>query len=167
MRDEPQRCGRVGRAAAQSGRDREPLVEPEGAEDRSRAALGKGARRLKDEIIVALAGLSRAWAANQQLEFAAARQTQAIAEVGKHHQAFKLVIAVVASTEHPQRQIDFGRGVLDQRNRQNIPYPPLPAFLGLAASAAEEVSSGKPTLSFCSIFGRSSGSGFKSFACDH
>ena len=167
MRDEPQRCGRIGRATAQSGRDREPLVEPEGAEGRTRVEPGKGACRLKDKIIVALTGLSRAWAANQQFEFAAARQTQPIAEIGKHHEAFKFVIAVVAATEHPQRQIDLGRSILDQRNRQNVPYPPLPAFLGLAASAAEEVSSGKPTLSFCSIFGRSSGSGFKSFACDH
>ena len=41
------------------------------------------------------------------------------------------------------------------------------AELGLSADAADDVSDGSPSLSLASIFGRSSGSGLRSLACDH
>ena len=116
--DEPQRRRRVGRTAAQPGRDRQSLVETKGAEDDRRATLGKRARRLEHEIVVALTCLRRARPVHRQPELAAARKAQSVAEVGERHQAFDLVIAVVAAAQHPQRQIDLGRRVFDQRNGQ-------------------------------------------------
>src|SRR5436853_2983276 len=89
-------------------------------------------------------------------------QRQCVGKVSECHQAFELVIAVSAAAEHPQRQINFGRSPLEQRhahaktNRLCISsQPPSPLFL--PALACDEVSSGRPDLSFSSIFGRSSG----------
>ncbi len=56
----PQRRGRIGRAAAEPGRDRQVLFEVECAEGDAGNARGERARRLEHEIVGVCAGLRRA-----------------------------------------------------------------------------------------------------------
>jgi len=130
-------------------------------------ARSERAGGLKHKVVGTVACLRRAGPPHGKGKRAATRKAQAIAKIRERNQAFNVMIAVGAAAKDAQRQIDFGRRAFNERSGWPRTHPPLPTFLLFAASAAEEVSSGNPALSFSSIFGRSSGSGFKSLAWDH
>src|SRR5262249_61410953 len=97
---------------------------------------------------------------------------QYAAKISGRNQRLDLVVAVGAAAENPQRQIDFCRSLFEQRRAHTKTYrssncvqPPSPLFL--PALACDEVSSGRPSLSFSSILGSSSASGFRSRAWAH
>src|SRR5579859_1484056 len=94
-------------------------------------------------------------------------QADAVGAIGKSDQTFEVVEAVDASSDHPKRQVDLGTRVLNEHRRSTFDQPPLPSSFFLSAEAAEDVSSGSPFSILASIFGRSSGSGFRSRACAH
>ena len=120
-REQPQRRAGIGRTAAQSGRDRQPLIEVKSAQADVGNTRGERARRLQHEIVGARPRLRGMGPAQRERKLAARRKAQTVAEAGKRDQAFNLMVAVGAAAEYPQRQIDFGRRVLDERNGRGHP----------------------------------------------
>ncbi len=114
-RQQPQRRGRVGRAAAEPGRNRQILIEVKRAQDEPGDARGKGACGFEDEIVGVGTGLRRTRPADGQRKLVPRRQNQAVAAIGEDDQARNFVIALGAATEHPQCQIDLGRRGLGEQ----------------------------------------------------
>ena len=169
-REQPQRRRRIGRAAAEAGRDRNVLLKQKAPGLEPGDALAQRGERFEHQIVGNRPACGGERPGDVERGIAARLQAERVGEVGEGHQAFKLVIAVGAAAEHAQCQIDLGGSLFDQRrvtraSRRRHAQPPSPLFL--PALACDEVSSGSPFLSLASIFGRSSGSGLRSRACAH
>ena len=167
-RQKAQGRGRVGRAAAKAGTCREPFEQGEPAEPDPTDAVAERTRGLENEILVGRSCRTRARTVHDERKWRTNLEHQAVAGARKAHQAFELVIAVGAAADDAQRQVDLGKGRFGKvRSGANLSdleaHPPSPGFL----ASADDVSSAKPDLSFCSIFTSSSGSGLRSRACDH
>ena len=93
----------IGRAAAQSRRHRQALVQREAAE----LEAGDFARQapcaaLSTRLLVDRPGRGRGRAAHRERKRPARRKRQPVADAGEHHQAVEQVIAVGAPAEHAQ-----------------------------------------------------------------
>ena len=111
-RQEPQRRRGVGRAAADAGRDRQRLDQCKGADAKPFDTLGQLPRRFDDEIFFGIAGGAGRRAADVKLQFSPGSSVSRSPAARESHEAFKLVIAVGASSDDMQRQIDFrGRAI--------------------------------------------------------
>ena len=108
-REQPQRRGGVRRAAADARGDRQIFGQRECADLQALDTCAKIARRAQYEIVVAAAGGVRRRPVDGQRERLARRQGQMIADAREGDEALQLVIAVVATTQNVQRQIDLGR----------------------------------------------------------
>ena len=102
-RQQPQRRGRVGRAAAEPGRDRQPLVERESARAADPATCARSARAaLSTRLSSAGPAAPRSGRRRRGRARAPGVERQRVADVGERDQAFELVIAVGAAAEDAQ-----------------------------------------------------------------
>jgi hypothetical protein len=72
------------------------------------------ARGLEHEVVRRGAGRPGGRAGDVERKRIAGREGEPVADIGEHHQAFDLVIAVRPPPEHVQRQIDLGGSELDR-----------------------------------------------------
>jgi octaprenyl-diphosphate synthase len=114
-RQQAQRRGGVRRTAADAGRDRQHLVEGELAELEFRDTVAEQLRGLENQIVGGIAAGLRQRTRGIETEFGAGDEAEPVGNVGERHHAFELVVAVDATPDHPQGQVDLGTRVLDQR----------------------------------------------------
>src|SRR5262245_28945302 len=170
--NKPQGRGRVGGTAAETCRDWNILLKKKIAGLQAGNALASGGDRLENQIFADGPTLPTKGTGDFESLWGVSAQRQYVAKIGERNQALDLVVPVWAATENPQRQIDFCRSLFEQRRAHTKTYrlsngvqPPSPLFL--PALACDEVSSGRPSLSFASILGSSSASGLRSRAWAH
>ena len=72
-------------------------------------ATRKFAGSAQDEIVRVCAHSSGIWAGHGKRQFWPGPKRESIANTGESHHALKLVVAVGATSEHVQRQIDLRR----------------------------------------------------------
>ena len=108
LRQQAQRSRGIRRATAEAGRDRQLLVEHEMAEAQPIDPRGQRTRGLEHQIVVAGARRGGGRPGNRELKPLARPKRQPVADAGKRHETFDLVIAVSTTAEHVQRQIDLG-----------------------------------------------------------
>ncbi len=107
--------GRVGRAAADAGGNREMLVEPDRHARVAPRSVGQPHDRTVDDIAVPHGQVCGERARALDGEPVARRQGQPVAELGEHHHAVELVVAVRAPAGQQQVEIELGPRGLDDR----------------------------------------------------
>jgi hypothetical protein len=164
---QPQCCGGVSGAAAETRACWQLFGEVEAAQRQSRSKGRQRAGGLKHQIVSDGPGLGGGGTTDRESKFRARPQRKPVAYASEYDKALDIVVAIRALSTDLKRQIDLRQRLLSKQPwRQN--QPPSPGFFGLSASAEVELlSSTRPTLSFCSIFSRSGGSGLRSRACVH
>ena len=107
--------GRVGRAAADAGGHREMLVEPDRHARRAARRVGQPHGRTVDDIAVARGQVGGERPAHSIREPVGLASGQLVAELGEHHHAVELVVAVGPAAGQHQVEIELGPRVLDDR----------------------------------------------------
>jgi hypothetical protein len=102
-----ERRGGVRRAAAEPGRHRDPLVEPDSGPPAHRRRFPQRVRRPRDQIASIARNVGRAGAHFQDL---GVLDHQPVGEVHSLHDRGDFVITVVPLAQNLQSQIDLGRG---------------------------------------------------------
>ena len=164
--EQPQRRRRVGRAATDPSRDRQPLGQDKAPELEALDALGERARGLQHQIVADRSGRRRGRPVDGERERAPRRKGQRVADAGEHHETLDVMVAVGAAADDAERQVDLGGRPFGARGR-----PRCSAAAGLGGGVGgggrRGGSSARPDFSFSRIFSRSSGSGLRSRACAH
>ncbi len=153
---------RVGRSAADTGRDRQILVERQSGLRRSPGAGGHRAGSAQHEVVRLILQRGRERAGQRQTERVGRFGAQDVAHVGEHRQAVELVVAVRPPAGHVQVEIDLGRRELRQHQDATT-------FYWTERSAEGEPSAAVPvsSRSLASSLAASSGSGFRVSARRH
>src|SRR5262245_59006194 len=113
--NESQGRGRVGGTAAETCGDWDVLLKQKIAGPQAINTLASSGDRLENQIFVYGPALPPKGARDFESLCGGRAQRQHVAKIGERNQALDLVIAVGATAENPQRQINFCRSLFEQR----------------------------------------------------